>query len=576
MSHKFTVVLFCIVLLTQFAFGQVPEKISYQGVLTDAGGVPVPNGNYNLKFAIYNVASGGTALWTENQSVQVTNGLFNVNLGEVASLTLPFNEPYWLGVTVGTGTELTPRVELTAAGYSLNANSVVDNAVTTPKIADGAVTQAKLDPGITLPPGGTAGGDLSGTYPNPTVTALQTRSVAATAPISGQVLKWDGSSWAPGTDNAGTSVWAPSGNNIYNTNSGNVGVGTSTPSFRFEVQDNLASNINPLMELERTGSNSATPLRFRNGSGDLYNIGITSSSKFAISGMNSNLGLASDIFTVSSSGNVGIGTTNPTERLYMVGNSYEKVILESTSSSGFAEIRSKTTGGVNDYLTLYKGGPSTSGTTAGIPLANLSRVAAGAQAGALMLQVITNNPMYFVTNNIERMRITSNGFIGIRTNPTADIELVQSDGTSSGTGGMRFTISGGSNWKILHTGAHFSFAENGTRLAYIESGTGNYVQPSDLNLKKNIETIEGTLDRVLRLNPVKFNYINQNNSATKIPGLIAQEVEQIFPELVRTDEEGEKGLAYDNFIVLVIKAIQEQQQIIEELQKEIQELKAGK
>ncbi|HEY8897665.1 MAG TPA: hypothetical protein VIM79_22725 [Niastella sp.] len=75
-----------------------------------------------------------------------------------------------------------------------------------PTIALGTITADKLAPGVipaTFPPTGAAGGDLGGNYPNPSVIALQSKPVANTAPIAGQVLKFDGTNWAPGSDNTG-------------------------------------------------------------------------------------------------------------------------------------------------------------------------------------------------------------------------------------------------------------------------------------------------------------------------------------------------------------------------------------
>lgn len=113
---------FCLVPL---ASAQIPQTMSYQGVLTDAAGNPVADGLVSLTFKLYDVAENGEALWEETQDVKVTDGIFNVILGSQTPLTLPFDTPYWLGITVGEENELTPRTALTAAPYSLNAASTL-------------------------------------------------------------------------------------------------------------------------------------------------------------------------------------------------------------------------------------------------------------------------------------------------------------------------------------------------------------------------------------------------------------------------------------------------------------------
>jgi len=72
-----------------------------------------------MTFKMYTISSGGSPLWTEAQSsVSVSNGVFDVELGNVTPLTLPFDTQYWIGVTVGSNPEMTPRRKLLSAPYS--------------------------------------------------------------------------------------------------------------------------------------------------------------------------------------------------------------------------------------------------------------------------------------------------------------------------------------------------------------------------------------------------------------------------------------------------------------------------
>ncbi len=105
------------------AFSQIPRTLSYQGLLTDSLGIPKPDNLYNLTFRLYRAASGGTPLWTENRSLQVKRGLFSAVLGGQTPLpdSLRFDIQYWLSLQVSGESELTPRLPLTAVGYSLRS-----------------------------------------------------------------------------------------------------------------------------------------------------------------------------------------------------------------------------------------------------------------------------------------------------------------------------------------------------------------------------------------------------------------------------------------------------------------------
>ena len=137
------------------AIGTSTSTIAYQGRLADGGGAPVTN-TVAMIFRLYATVSSGTPLWEEqwtgSNSVQVSDGLFNVILGSltpIAPTVITGNNNLFLGVTVGTDSEMSPRVQLGSVPFATQALTVPDGSITTVKIADGAVTAAKLADGLT-------------------------------------------------------------------------------------------------------------------------------------------------------------------------------------------------------------------------------------------------------------------------------------------------------------------------------------------------------------------------------------------------------------------------------------------
>jgi hypothetical protein len=173
----------------------------------------------------------------------------------------------------------------------------------------------------------------------------------------------------------------------------------------------------------------------------------------------------------------------------------------------------------------------------------------------------------------DKMTITGDGQVGINTNnPSARLTINQSSQTL-GTGLSFRDNTSNLDWHITH-GFALRFHYGNTLKSLINPITGAYTVSSDVNLKFNIQNINTVLDRVKRLRPKSYSY-KDDASNTKALGFIAQEVEPIFPEVVNYSEaDALYGVDYDAFGVIAIKAIQEQQVIIENQQKQINELKA--
>lgn len=107
---------------------------------------------------------------------------------------------------------------------------------------------------------------------------------------------------------------------------------------------------------------------------------------------------------------------------------------------------------------------------------------------------------------------------------------------------------------------------NTTGIFYI----GGVAQSSDLNLKKDIETISDPIAKTMGLRGVSFTWKNNNETSL---GFVAQEVEDVLPEVVKTNDKGDKGVQYENILALLVETFKKQQAQIQQLRIKLDALK---
>ena len=247
----------------------------------------------------------------------------------------------------------------------------------------------------------------------------------------------------------------------------------------------------------------------------------------------------SERMRIDSSGNVGIGTSSPTEKCH----------IYASSGNAFYRFQNAATGsGASDGGFVGIGG-----------------------SGDVYLYNYEASNTIFATNNSEKMRIDTSGNLMVGTTSALNGALltVQNSGGSGIATGYGTTAG---QWRrmYINTSNQNLYFYNGNNEGYLSSA-GAWTNASDARLKKNIRTIEYGLDCVLQAQPRHFE---RNDVDGTYIGFVAQELQEVVPEVVSGDPERQLGVDYGSLVAVAFKAIQEQQALITALTARIEALEA--
>jgi hypothetical protein len=360
--------------------------------------------------------------------------------------------------------------------------------------------------------------------------------------------------------------------------SGNVGIGTTSPVAKLDIQNSTAPTLD-----NDTHAGEAIFLRSGGSAGDGNVQAVLAFGKADGSSRRTGSAIASvqtdsdadrvgiGFYTSDSSassqtmdqrmlldhtGNVGIGTTSPNHALHVVGG----IIANYTDSGGF--YRYNASGGFraafhdnNSITRIFADGD---GSNAAMTF-NGGNVGIGTDSPDAKLEVSESG--------------TGHGLGGIITETT----------THNGNAGIRFRTNGTDRWAITCIGTNGSDLRirdadgSADRIQIDSSGDLHCDQdviafsttPSDKRLKKNIKDIDYGLDTIMKLNPKQYDWKEDDRHDI---GFIAQEVEEVIPEIVKDKKHFDKEiktLDYEKLTAVLIKAVQEQQQQINKLEDKL-------
>jgi hypothetical protein len=301
---------------------------------------------------------------------------------------------------------------------------------------------------------------------------------------------------------------------------GNVGIGTTSPSARLDV-GYVAGAV--ALRVQRDANNR---LDFYQGGGVSYIDSSPASAQLAFATV------GSERMRITSGGNVGIGTTAPSNIL---------TIKNNNAATNGIDFQSYASTSVQGKIVFDQGDDTFNFT-------NTSAYSAGG--------------IIFKTNSTERMRISSSGKIITRANDS-DYSLTMYNSASNAYG-IYLNYSGYSPNSTNYEFAYFSDSTNSKFIVWsngsVINRTGSYGTISDIKFKENIVDATPKLGDIAKL---KVRNFNLKGESTKQIGFIAQEFEEVFPNMVDVStERGEDGETYKSIktsvlIPMLVKSIQE-------------------
>ena len=588
-------------------------SISVQGVLRDPLGKTVEDGDYTITFRIYNVETDGSALWYETMgNVTVQHGVFSEELGDNSDYpmdTLAFRTTYYIGVTVGSGLEMDPRTKLTTSPYS---KAVFGEENVFPSYGSVGV--------------GTTSPDALVHMIENTSNSTQDLLLMQNSDLEDQLriendgaltITTDENTIGIGTDDLGAVIHVVSsgsgqdmlhledadgvalkvehdGTLTISTDGGAIGIGTDDPEAVIHVESS-ESGQDMLLVKDSDGVEQVKIDSY----GDMT---ITSN---IIIGSNAAIQF-SDGTTLVSSDFAGPSSSVLTPADADINADYASV-TDTTGSGGdgIGDINFKING-VTKASILNNGNAEFGGALDVTGAATLSSTLDVTGAATLSSTLDVTEATILSSTLDVTGNVSTDGTVTWSSGSSANANTAYGWGNHADGGYMTsYSLTSTPDFntvkynnaidnKFFRVGVPYymwgstdggaasqlqwwyndpeSSGYNSVMVLLGGNGGAGWSNTSDRRLKQDITDYPNALEKVLSLRPVTYRW-KTHPDADPFPGFIAQEVQEIFPEFVNIiSKEGGLGMNYGRLVVPIVKAIQDQQEIIAQQGKDIQAL----